>query len=214
MRYTVRAGDTVTSIAQRFRVDVNDVLRLNTSIRTVRDRLVVGTVIIIPAEVVVDCPVPEPVIERIIPAGAAGVTVRIVRLTRRRVPERVIIIRKPRVQLVSCIVVIKFVCDRGWHTIFQRDDIGLPLQFLDTGFLMGDDREQVIIGGMSVVRDNPGLCFTVLGGQGEQVIELMNCLENPVQHSTARIEGGRLVLSSQTGQTSYAWNGSSLVESR
>ena len=32
MRYTVRAGDTVASIAQRFRVDVDDVLRLNPSI--------------------------------------------------------------------------------------------------------------------------------------------------------------------------------------
>ena len=213
MRYTVRAGDTVASIAQRFRVDVDDVLRLNPSIRTIHDRLVVGVVIIIPAAVVVDCPVPEPVMERIVPAGA-GVTVRIVRLSRRRIPERVLVCRVRGTRVICSIVVIRFGCDRGWRVIYRRDNVGYPIDFLSTGSMLGDDREQVVIGGAVVTRNNLGLCYTVLGCQGEEVVELMDRLDRPVEYHSAQIEGGRLVLSSQTGQTMYAWNGSSMVLSR
>ncbi|MDA8097316.1 MAG: LysM domain-containing protein [Desulforudis sp.] len=213
MHYTVKVGDTLPSICQRFRVEVDDVLRINPSIRTVHHRLVVGQVIRLPATVVVDCPVPEPVLERIIPT-AAGVTVRIVSLTRRRIPERVLICRVRGTRVISCIVVIRFTCALGWQTIFRRDDIGLPLQFMDTCCLLGDDREQVIIGGMSVTRNNPGLCFMVLGWHNDQVVELVNHLHTPIPQGTVRVEGSRLVVGSSTGQTSYVWNGSSMVESR
>lgn len=213
MRYTVREGDTLPEICRRFRVDVNEVIRLNPSIRNPRQRLRVGQVILLPAEVVVDVHVPEPVMERIIPAGA-GVTARIVRLSRRRIPERVLICRVRRDgRIITCVIVIRFLPHRGWHIVFRRDNISLPLQFLSKGRLLGDDREQVVMGTSVSYRNNPGLCFLVLGGQGDRVVEMMDCLDHPVPQGTVRMENGRLVVDSAEGTKSYVWNGTAMVES-
>lgn len=215
MRYTVRSGDTLPEIARRFRVDVNAIIRLNPSIRSPRQRLRVGEVIRLPAEVVVDVKVPEPVIERIIPGGATGVTTRIVRMSRGRVPERVLLCRR-RVsgRTFTCVIVIRFLPHRGWHTVYHRDNIAMPLQFLGKGRLYGDDREQVVIGNSVSYRNTPGLSFLLLGGKGDRVVEMMDRLDDPVPQGTVRVENGRLVVDSAAGTQSFVWNGTAMVEGR
>lgn len=213
MRYTVRSGDTLPGIARRFRVDVEAIIRLNPSIRHPRQQLRAGQVILLPAvEVVPEAPVPEPVMETIIPSGS-GVTTRIVRMSRGRTPERVLICRR-RVsgRTVTCVIVIRFRPHRGWHTIYHRDNIMLPLQFMGKGRLYGDHREQVVIGNSISYRNNPGLSFLLLGGQGDRVVEMMDYLDNPVPQGTVRLDDGRLVVGSAAGTKYYVWNGTAMVE--
>lgn len=212
MRYTVRSGDTLPDIARRFRVDVETIIRLNPSLRH-HHHLRPGLVIMLPAEVVVDVQVPEPVMERIIPSGA-GVTTRIIRMSRGRVPERVLLCRR-RIsgRNVTCVIVIRFEPHRGWHTIYQRDNIMLPLQFMGKGRLYGDYREQVVMGNSISYRNTPGLSFLVLGGRGERVVEIMDRLDNPVPQGTVRMDEGRLLVGSTTGTKTYVWNGTAMVES-
>lgn len=211
MRYTVRAGDTLTDICRRFRVDIDVVTRLNPTITHPSHSLRPGQVIILPALVVEDCPVSEPIIERFIPSGV-HVTVRVVKLTRRRIPERVIIFRSRDSVHVTCgIIVIRFTCERGWHVIFTKKDIRLALRFMDTCCLFGDTREQVIIG--AHVGATSDLCFCVLGCPDEHVRVFVDRLHKPVPQGRLWIDSNRIRIDSTTGQVFYGWNGTTLEES-
>ncbi|MFZ5899555.1 MAG: hypothetical protein ACOYU7_10425, partial [Bacillota bacterium] len=82
---------------------------------------------------------------RFIPAGARVVVIRQVTFTRRFPPERVIIVQLRDGRFL--IIIIRFIPGIGFRVVSQRTVGTLPIRVLDSGRLLGDSREQVVIGG-------------------------------------------------------------------
>lgn len=206
MDYVIRRGDTLPIVARRFGVREREIIRANPGISTTV-RLRVGRVIVIPISGDIDfCPVPQPPIQRFIPAGAEF-RVRVVRLSGGRVAERVVIFRTREAGVtVSGIIVLQFTCARGWRVIFRRTGIRLPLQFLGIGRV--DNREVAIIG---AVVDNT-LRFIILGFARGRVV-ILDRLNVPIPRGTVRVINGRVVVSSTAGEQRFFFNGSGFTGS-
>lgn len=209
MHYTVRDGDTLEIICRRFRVREDDVIRCNPHLRRVR-RLRAGQVIVIPiSEIIEECPVPPPPIERFVPPGAT-VAVRVVRLSGGRVPERVVIftVETPAGPQTG-IVVIRFTCERGWFVVFRRLNIRLRLRIITTVRVLDRDREQVVIG--TTTGPDQALSFMLLGFAGGRVV-VLDRLDARFPQGAVFVRDGRLVVRSGTRVTTFRWTGTEFVE--
>ncbi|MDI6709854.1 MAG: LysM domain-containing protein [Thermoanaerobacterales bacterium] len=209
MHYTVRDGDTLDIICRRFKVREDDVLRFNPHLRKIR-RLRPGQVIVIPIhEFIEECPVPPPPIERFVPPGAT-VVVRTVRLSGRRVPERVIIftVETPTGPETG-IVVIRFTCERGWFVVFRRLNIRLRLRFITTVRILDDDREQVVIG--TTTGPDQALSFILLGWAGGRVV-VLDRLNVRFPQGAVFVRDRRLIVRSGPRVVTFTWSGTEFVE--
>ncbi|MEW6725621.1 MAG: LysM domain-containing protein [Bacillota bacterium] len=203
MDHVVKPGETLSDICKRYNVSVEEVLQLNRHIED-PDNLRQGQVVTLPPPTVIV----EPEVRRFIPAGARVVVVRQVRFTRRFPPERAII-----VQLrdgLFAIIIIRFIPGVGFRVVFQRSNIVLPIQILESGTLLGDDREQVVVGATTGV--DSALSFSVLGAQDDDIVELISRLDDRVPQGRVSIHEGRLEVSSPTQIRRFTWDGSKFVE--
>ena len=213
MQYTVQSGDTLFAISRRFGVDMQDLLGSNRWIHDPND-LKVGRVIELPgrfARSAAECPVPEPQIARFVPAGAT-VKERIVRLTGGRVPERVFAFRVEGIRAFNGIVVLQFTCAQGWQEVYSRLDIRRPLEFLAFGPLLGNEREQVVIGELSNVYAVRS--FMVLGTHGGRTSVLLDQRDVELPPGTFRIRNGHLLVGPLTQGIRYSWNGTGFIRTR
>lgn len=206
MNYTVMQGDTLFGICRRFRVGMQDVLRLNPQIRN-PNVLRISQVIVLPdsVQVIEDCPVPEPVIVRFIPVGAQVVQVRLVRILRIRVPLRVIIFR---IGNLFGFVIIRFTCALGFQVVFRRLNIRVRVRVLRVVRLFGDDREQVVIG----TTGGDPLSFTLIGAVDDRVEEMIDRLDARIERGRIQVRDRDLVVASPTGGMRFTFNGTRFVE--
>lgn len=87
------------------------------------------------------------------------------------------------------IIIIRFIPGIGFRVVSQRTVGTLPIRVLDSGRLLGDSREQVVIGGTTGI--DSALGFSLFGSHDdEQVVEMINRMDNPVPRGTVSIHEG------------------------
>lgn len=205
--HKVKHGDTLWKICKGFSIKVDDVLKVNTHIRRRPHKLKVGEIIVVPVRDAQDCLVVVPRIEQFLPPGATLVETREIRLSGRRVAERVIIFRTD--PQTSGVLVIDFTCVRGWRVIWRREGVNLPLRVLATGRLTSDDREQVVIGSDNGT-GQPNWFF-VLGWENGIPVVLLDWEQVPA-NAAVRIEVGSILVMGPTGVLRrYTWDGRQIV---
>lgn len=142
------------------------------------------------------------------PTGATVVEVKEVRLSGRRVAERVIILRTG--PDTSGVVVTDFTFARDWRVVWRREGVNLQLRVLATGRLVSDDLEQVVIGSDSGA--GAPLWFFVLGWRDGRPEVLLDWAQRPVSNGVLLIEDGALVVTGPAGATRYTWDGRQFIE--
>ncbi|MEW6540255.1 MAG: LysM peptidoglycan-binding domain-containing protein [Bacillota bacterium] len=205
--HKIKPGDTLFKICKGFSIKMDDVLKVNAHIRRRPHRLKVGEIIVLPVRDAQDCLVIAPRIEQFLPAGATVVETQEIRLSGRRVSERVIIFRTdPR---TSGVVVIDFTCVGGWRVVWRREGVNLPLRVSATGRITSDDRVQVVIGSDNGT-GQPNWFF-VLGWEDERPTVLLDWEQAPA-NAGFRVESGAVEVTGPAGLIRrYNWDGRQIV---